>query len=142
MRHADGMTESSPTPSGAEPQRRSLERSALAVGLGGVAAFQVALAAGAPWGRASYGGAHPGVVPTRLRVVSAGAALLYCGISVAVVSRRTPVQVRRHVLTGVTMLMGVGAVLNGMSPSWRERSIWTPTTAVLTALAWRARRNF
>ena len=135
------MTEPRPTPSSAGHQRHSLERGALAVGLGGVAAFQVALAAGAPWGRASYGGAHPGVLPSRLRVVSAGAALLYCGLSAAVASRRTPVKVRRHVLTGITTLMGVGAVMNGISPSWPERAIWTPTTGVLTALAWRARRD-
>ncbi len=136
------MSEPRPTPWRAGRQRPSLERSALAVGLGGVAAFQVALAAGAPLGRASYGGAHPGVLPGRLRVVSAGAALLYCGLSAAVVSRRTPVKVRRHVLTGITTLMGVGAVMNGISPSWPERAMWTPTTDVLMALAWRARRDF
>ncbi|WP_170233521.1 hypothetical protein [Ornithinimicrobium humiphilum] len=51
-------------------------------------------------------------------------------------------KMRRHVLTGVTTLMGVGTVMNGISPSWPERAIWTPTTAVLTALAWRARRDF
>ncbi|MGD8199435.1 hypothetical protein ACQE98_02230 [Ornithinimicrobium sp. W1679] len=74
--------------------------------------------------------------------MSAGAALLYSGLSVAVVSRRTPVKARRHVLTGATTLMGVGAVMNGISPSWPERVIWTPTTGVLVALAWRARRDF
>ncbi|GAA1178410.1 hypothetical protein GCM10009584_20030 [Ornithinimicrobium humiphilum] len=74
--------------------------------------------------------------------MSAGAALLYSGLSVVVGSRRTPVKMRRHVLTGVTTLMGVGTVMNGISPSWPERAIWTPTTAVLTALAWRARRDF
>jgi len=73
--------------------------------------------------------------------VSAGAALLYSGLSVAIVSRRTPLRVRRHVLTGITALMGVGAVLNGISPSWPERATWTPTTALLAALAWRARRD-
>lgn len=129
-------------PSGAERQRHPLERSALALGLGGVAAFQVALAAGIPWGRASYGGVHPGVLPSRLRVVSAGTALLYCGLTVAVVNRHTPVKLRRQVLTGVTTLMGVGAIMNGISPSWRERAIWTPTTAVMAALAWRARKDF
>jgi hypothetical protein len=128
--------------SGVEGQRHSLERRALAVGLGGVAAFQVALAAGAPWGRASYGGAHSGVLPRRLRGVSAGAALLYSGLSVAVAHRHTPVKVRRHVLAGITTLMGVGAIMNGISPSWPERAIWTPTTVVLAAFAWRARRDF
>ena len=94
------------------------------------------------WGRASYGGVHPGVLPSRLRVVSAGTALLYCGLTVAVVNRHTPVKLRRQVLTGVTTLMGVGAFMNGISPSWRERAIWTPTTAVMAALAWRAREDF
>ncbi|GAA5163974.1 hypothetical protein GCM10023341_18450 [Ornithinimicrobium tianjinense] len=134
------MTEARPMPSGAEGQRRSLEHRALAIGLGGLAAFQVALAAGTPWGRASYGGAHPGVLPARLRLASAGAAVIYAGLSAAVLSRRLPVPMRRHVLTGVTTLMGVGVVMNGISPSWPERAIWTPTSAVLTALAWRARK--
>lgn len=127
--------------SGAHGQRRSLERSATAIGLGGLAAFQAALAAGAPWGRASYGGAHPGVLPNRLRVVSAGAGLLYSGLAVVVTNDHTPVKVRRQVLAGVTTLMGVGAIVNGISPSWPERAIWTPTAAVLAVLAWRARRD-
>lgn len=109
------------------------------MGLAGMAAFQLAIAAGAPVGRASYGGAHPGVLPPRLRAVSAGSTLIYSGIAAAVASRRTPVRVRRRLLTGVTMLMGVGVVVNGVSPSWPERAIWTPTTAVLALSAWRAR---
>ncbi len=36
--------------------------------------FQLALAAGAPWGRAAYGGQNPGVLPGRLRVSSVVAA--------------------------------------------------------------------
>ncbi len=127
--------------SGAEGQRHSLERSATAVGLGGVAAFQVALAAGAPWGRASYGGTHSGVLPRHLRLVSAGAALFYSGLTAVIVSQQTPVRVRRHALTGIATLMGVGAVVNGISPSWPERAIWTPTTALLAASAWRARSD-
>ena len=140
-RHDGRVTGPRQTRQGAEHQRRSVERGAVAVGLAGLAAFQTALAIGTPWGRASYGGAHIGVLPSRLRVVSAGAALLYSGLSVAIVSRRTPLRVRRHVLTGITALMGVGAVLNGISPSWPERATWTPTTALLAALAWRARRD-
>ncbi|GAA5157216.1 hypothetical protein [Ornithinimicrobium tianjinense] len=111
------------------------------MGLGVVGAFQVALALGAPWGRASYGGAHPGVLPDRLRVVSAGAAAVYAGLAVGITSHGTPVRVRRHLLTGIAVLMGVGAVMNGLSPSRPERAVWAPTTAVLSALAWRARRD-
>ena len=118
-----------------------LERRITVVGLAGLAAFQLAIAAGAPLGRASYGGAHPGVLPDHLRVVSGGATLLYCGLAVAVARQRTPAHVRRQVLTGITALMGVGAVANGMSPSGPERAIWTPTCSVLALSAWRARHN-
>lgn len=117
----------------------SPERRATAVGLGGLAFFQLALATGAPWGRASFGGAHPGVLPARLRAVSAGAALLYSGLAWAVVSPHTPVPLRRRLLTGVTGVMAVGTVLNGVSPSVLERAIWTPTSALLALSACRAR---
>lgn len=103
--------------------------------------FQLALAAGAPWGRASYGGAHPGVLPDRLRVVSAGATCVYAGLAWAVVSPRVPARPRRRILTGVAGLMAVATVVNGISPSPPERAIWTPTAALVGALAWRARRD-
>lgn len=35
-----------------------------------VAGFQLALAFGAPWGAAAWGGRHPGVLPTRYLVAS------------------------------------------------------------------------
>jgi nitrate reductase NapE component len=38
--------------------------------------FQMALAFGAPLGKAAWGGQHEGVLPTRLRIASAVAALL------------------------------------------------------------------
>ena len=44
-----------------------------AVGCLGIAAFQVALAAGAPFGRAAWGGSHERL-PRKLRVASAVAA--------------------------------------------------------------------
>ena len=50
-----------------------------AVLLAGVAAFQVALAAGAPWGRMSYGGQADtvdGVLPGSYRSMSAAAAVI------------------------------------------------------------------
>lgn len=139
VRHGVGMEE--PQTRGTAPFRPgpSVSRRATALGLGGLALFQVALAAGAPWGRISYGGAHPGVLPRRLRTVSAGAAVLYAGSGLAVVGPRTPVRLRRHVLTGVTGLLAVGTVVNGLSPSWPERALWTPTAAVLALCAWRAR---
>ncbi|MDI5982504.1 hypothetical protein [Amycolatopsis magusensis] len=58
-----------------------------AVGLAGVALFQLAIAAGAPVGRASWGGKHPGTLPARLRVISTVAVLIW-GYSALVVLRR------------------------------------------------------
>lgn len=120
---------------------RSPERWLTAAGLGALAAFQLGLAAGAPWGRASYGGGHPGVLPHRLRRISAGAVPLYAGLAMTVVSQRTPARLRRRVLTGVAGLMGVATVMNAASPSLPERAIWTPAAAVVGMSAWRARRD-
>ncbi|WP_298888584.1 hypothetical protein [uncultured Serinicoccus sp.] len=114
------------------------DRAVTALGLGGVAAFQLALALGAPWGRASYGGQHAGVLPGRLRVVS-GAATVVSGLAVAVASERTPPQARRAVLTAVAGLMSAAAVPNAISRSPLERAIWTPAAVTLAYAAWRAR---
>lgn len=38
--------------------------------------FQLALAAGAPWGKLTMGGFHPGVLPKKLRIAAVAQALL------------------------------------------------------------------
>ena len=119
----------------------SMARHMTAGGLAGLGLFQLSLAAGAPWGHASYGGAYPGVLPPRLRVISAGAFLAYSGLTGAVVSPRVPVKHRRKLLTGVTGVMGLAAIVNGLSPSAPERALWAPISALLSGTAWRARRD-
>lgn len=120
---------------------RPLERRVTAAGLGGLALFQLSLAAGAPWGRASYGGGHPGVLPGHLRAVSAGATLVYSGLAWSVTSPRTSPTLRRGLLTGVAGVMTLATVVNGISPSLLERAIWTPASALLALAAWRARSD-
>lgn len=132
------MTRRAGTPA---PAPATVGRRATALGLGGLAAFQLALAAGAPWGRVSYGGAHAGVLPGRLRRTSAVAAVVYAGLAAAVASPATPPAARRRVLGAVSGLMAVGTVVNGISPSRPERALWTPTAALLAVAAWRARRG-
>ena len=122
------------------PAGGPLGRGITVVGLAGLGGFQLALAAGAPWGRASYGGAHEGALPTRLRVVSGVAAVVYPATAYAIASRRTPVRTRRRVLTTVSAVMALGTVMNGISPSLPERAIWTPVSALLAVSSWRARR--
>ena len=53
----------------------------------GVVVFQVALAAGAPWGAYAMGGAFPGQFPLALRVAALVQATLIAGMAVVVLSR-------------------------------------------------------
>lgn len=115
------------------------ERRAAAVLLAGVAVFQVSLAAGAPWGRLAWGGRHDGVLPPTLRVSSAGAAAVWGAAAVAVATQR-PRSARGQVLLlrGVGGVCAVGSALNLASPSPAERLLWTPVSAALAVLSWRA----
>src|SRR5918995_204384 len=53
----------------------------------GVVAFQVALAAGAPWGAYAMGGAFPEQFPPGLRIAALGQAALVVGMAAVVMSR-------------------------------------------------------
>lgn len=123
---------------------RTLASSASVVLLSAVGAFQVALAAGAPWGAAAWGGAHPGVLPSGLRGSSAVSALVYLGLGLVAGSRRNGVvspTARRRTLTVAAGLMVVGTVANLASPSVVEKAVWTPVAAALAVLLWRTRRD-
>jgi hypothetical protein len=117
------------------PERRTA-LSLLAV----VGAFQLALAAGAPWGAAAFGGQTPGVLPTSLRVVSAVSVLVYGGLGALVVTDRLGSTARRRVLTGASLLMALGTVANLATQSPVER-LWAPVAATLAVLLWRLRRS-
>jgi hypothetical protein len=114
------------------------ERRAAVVLLGLVAAFQAAIAAGAPVGPLAYGGAHGGVLPDRLRVTSAAAVVVWTGLGTVVARPQlVPPRPRRWLLTGAAGAVGVGALLNLASPSLPERVAWTPVSTGLAALLWR-----
>ncbi|WP_432494595.1 hypothetical protein [Kineococcus gypseus] len=104
-----------------------------------MAAFQLALAAGAPWGAAAWGGANPGVLPAGLRAASAASAAAYGLLAVTAGTALVPARARRRVLTGAGALMVVGTALNLASPSPVERALWTPVAAALAVLLLRAR---
>ncbi len=105
--------------------------------LGIIALFQIALAAGAPWGAASWGGRHPGRLPTGYRIGSAVAGLFFYPAMAwfildraGVVGDETPSGgvAGLWVLTG---LFGLSTVINLISPSKVER-IWAPVALILT----------
>jgi hypothetical protein len=117
-------------------------RFAGAVAAGGfvlVAGFQGALALGAPWGKAAWGGAHERL-PKSLRIASVFAAVLWLVAALVVLSRGgydwspVPFSVARWatwVLFGTLLL---GTLLNLASRSRPERLIQTPIAAVLSIL--------
>ena len=115
---------------------------ATASSLAVIGGFQVALAAGAPWGRAAYGGQHGGVLPGRLRAVSAVAAVGYGVGAAAVLADAGSPASRNRGFTVLAAVMSVGALANGASRSPVERVVWTPVTAATAVAAWRARSAY
>ncbi|AYF97720.1 hypothetical protein [Protaetiibacter intestinalis] len=103
----------------------------------GLVAFQLALALGAPWGRAAYGG-QSAELSTALRVSSAIAVIVWSGVALVVLRRAgvtgwaplpdawLPVAV--WVVVG---LSAVAIVMNAITPSALERAIWLPVAILL-----------
>ena len=102
-----------------------------------IGGFQVALAAGAPFGVASYGGSYPGKLPPSLRCVSSGAAFVwfFAAFVVALHSElvyiRLPCKFVEYLTIGLAVLMSVSFILNTITPSQIERRIWSPITLLL-----------
>lgn len=102
--------------------------------------FQLALALGAPWGRAAYGGQNTGVLPMQFRVASAVAVVVWAAVAL-VVARRAglpvwaplPVAWLPVVVWIVVGLLVIAAVMNAITPSGLERAIWLPFTLLLLA---------
>jgi hypothetical protein len=109
-----------------------------AIVLVGVAVFQLLLAAGVPWGHYAWGGAHE-VLPTRLRIASLVAIPIYALAAAIILSRAGVVRIITN--TRVTHLgswvlvvvFGIGAILNALSRSERER-LMVPVVVLLSLL--------
>lgn len=105
-----------------------------------VVAFQLALAAGAPWGELTMGGAFPGQLPPRMRAAAVGSAILLSALAAIIAARaglafprwRRPARRLVWVVVAYTL---VGVVLNAATPSAGERAVWLPITVALAACA-------
>lgn len=107
--------------------------------------FQIALAAGAPWGHLAMGGRYPGRFPNHLRVAAAvQAAVLATFIAIVYASARIWVidGVSEPYIWLVVALCGLSLVMNLITPSKWERILWAPvalmmyTSSLVVALAW------
>lgn len=120
---------------------------AAATGFVVIAAFQFALASGAPLGQASWGGAHHGQLPTGLRAASAVAVGVWLFAALIVLGRAgygiSPLPVTVTVW-GTWILMAVlvvGAIMNAASPSPWERLLWAPFTLTMAGLCFLVARS-
>ena len=104
----------------------------------GVVAFQIALAAGMPWGAYAMGGAFPGQFPPALRIAALVQAALYVGLAAVVLVRAGLIlpawaRVSRWLIWMVVAVMAVELVLNLITPSAGERMVWAPVALLLLA---------
>lgn len=111
-----------------------------ALGLSLVSCFQVAVAAGAPWGRWTQGGATAGTLPTPQRVAAgASAALLitWAGALLARAGEGPMRDVRPRLVAGLAYSAAgyavLGTAMNAVSRSPHERALWTPVSAAIAA---------
>lgn len=107
------------------------------VALCALAALQICVAAGAPWGRFVWGGVH-GVLPRRLRIASASSVVLYAGFVAILLSRAGVLpggdSLAARILTWVLFAyFVVGMAMNAISRSRAERLTMTPACTLLAA---------
>jgi hypothetical protein len=102
----------------------------------GVIAFQIALAAGAPWGAFAMGGAFPGQFPPALRVGALIQAALLGAMAAVVLARAELMlpswnRVSRWLVWFVVAFAALSLVLNLITPSAGERAVWAPTALLM-----------
>jgi hypothetical protein len=102
----------------------------------GVIAFQLALAAGAPWGEFAMGGAYPGQFPPELRVAAVVQAVILAGLALIVLACAGVAMPKwsraSHRLVWLAVAFStLSLVLNLITPSAGERAIWAPVAFVM-----------
>lgn len=100
--------------------------------------FQLALAAGAPWGAYAMGGAFPGRYPAPMRVAAVLQAAILALLAVTVLSAAGIVlpewrEAAPWLGWPAVLVSALGVVLNSISRSAGERRIWVPVTLVMLA---------
>jgi len=98
--------------------------------------FQIALAAGVPWGSVSMGGKFPGKYPPKMRFVAVVNALILIFIALIALLRAGIVlyeyfNISKYAIWGVVAFTVLSLFLNLITPSKWERRIWAPVVFVM-----------
>jgi hypothetical protein len=112
-----------------------------AVVLVGIAAFQVALVFGAPWGAYTQGGGTEGALDTSGRVLAAASCALLLLMAAAILARvregplrNAPGRLVTALAWFTTVYSAVAVVLNLATQSSSERAVFAPVAILLFAL--------
>jgi hypothetical protein len=110
------------------------------VGVTLLAAFQVALACGAPLGEYAWGGKHPGSLPKQLRIASLVSIVIYALLALVLLSKAGMITLfpAAVFVPGAWVVFGylvLGTLMNAVSRSKKERAVMTPIAAMLAVLA-------
>ena len=101
-----------------------------------VVAFQIALAAGAPWGAFAMGGAFPGQFPPAMRIAAIIQAALLIGFALVVLAQTGIIlpkllRASRWLAWVVVAFSALSLILNLITPSAGERAIWAPVAFIM-----------
>jgi hypothetical protein len=114
---------------------------AAAVVMVSIAAFQVALAVGAPWGVYTQGGETEGALDTSGRVVAAVSCAILLAMAAAILARvregplkNAPGRLVTALSWFTTIYSALAVVLNLATQSPSERAVFAPTAVVLFVL--------
>ena len=103
--------------------------------------FQLALAAGAPWGHLAMGGRYPGRLPTAIRMAVLPQAAILVFLALVVLSRADQIDFLSGSVDWLAWVAAavsaISLIMNLATPSAPERRLWAPIGAimVLTSLA-------
>lgn len=102
----------------------------------GVIVFQIALAAGLPWGKFAMGGAFPGQFPPEMRVAAVVQAVILALLSLVVLARAGITlpkwsHTSRWLIWVVAAFSTISLILNTITPSAGERAIWAPVALIM-----------
>ncbi|MHA7878905.1 MAG: hypothetical protein ACX931_03880 [Saccharospirillum sp.] len=113
----------------------------IAAGVFGVLAavavlFQLALAAGAPWGEMTLGGKYSGRLPAAMRVAALVQAMVLLGLAWGVLARASlfvewPSLLPDQAIWFVVAFCALSLTLNTITPSKKERRLWAPVLLVM-----------
>ena len=100
--------------------------------------FQLALAAGAPWGTYAMGGRFPGRFPVLMRVAALAQAIVLALLAGIVIARAglalgAWASSASWLIWVVVGFSALSLLMNSMTPSKGERLVWVPVAIVMLA---------